>query len=374
VSAPCIMIMAGGTGGHVFPALSLAGELRRRGCEIVWLGTRAGIEARLVPAAGYAVEWIDIGGLRGKGWRTLLAAPWRLARALLQALAAVRRHRPRVVVGLGGYVTGPGGLAAWLSRRPLVIHEQNAVAGLTNRLLSRLANRVLEAFDGSFGHGSAAVTVGNPVRCEFFELPPPAVRRAGRDDLLRILVVGGSQGAERLNRVVPAAIGLLRGGDGAPAVRVRHQSGTRMLETTQRAYAEAGVTADVSAFIDDIAGAYAAADLVICRAGALTVSEIAAVGVAAVLVPFAAAVDDHQTRNAGQLVGCGAAVLIAEREFDVARLAAELQRLCGDRGLLLSMAERARGFARPQATRELADACLKAGGLAADGVPAGSRP
>ena len=374
MSVPCVMIMAGGTGGHIFPALSLAGELRRRGCRIVWLGTRAGIEARLVPAAGYAIEWIDIGGLRGKGLATLLAAPWRLLRALLQALSAVRRHRPLVVVGLGGYVTGPGGLAAWLTGRPLVIHEQNAVAGLTNRLLARLASRVLEAFAGSFGDRGAVRTVGNPVRREFFELPPPAARRAARavdDDLLRILVVGGSQGAERLNRVVPAAICALRSAHGAPAVGVRHQSGARMLESTQQAYVEAGVTAEVSAFIDDIAAAYAAADLVICRAGALTVSEIAAAGVAAVLVPYAAAVDDHQTRNAGQLVDCGAAVLIAERDFDVARLVAQLQRLTRDRSLLLSMAERARAFARPQATGELADACLEAGGLATGGLPAG---
>jgi UDP-N-acetylglucosamine--N-acetylmuramyl-(pentapeptide) pyrophosphoryl-undecaprenol N-acetylglucosamine transferase len=372
MSKPCVMIMAGGTGGHVFPALSLAGELRARGCDIVWLGTRAGIEARLVPAAGIEVEWIDIGGLRGKGLATILGAPLRLMRALLQAVAAVRRHRPRVVVGLGGYVTGPGGIAAWLTRRPLVIHEQNAVAGFTNRVLSRLATRVLEAFAGSFGAAVPAATVGNPVRRDFFDLPEPAVRAAARDRTLRVLVVGGSQGAERLNKVVPAAIaGVISRAALAP-ISVRHQSGVRTLEATQRAYAESGVNAVVSAFIDDIAAAYGNADLVICRAGALTVSEIAAAGIAAILVPFAAAVDDHQTRNARHLVERGAAVLIPEHEFTVERLADELGRLAADRGALLAMAERARGLARPRATHDLAAACLAAGGLASGGLSAGA--
>jgi UDP-N-acetylglucosamine--N-acetylmuramyl-(pentapeptide) pyrophosphoryl-undecaprenol N-acetylglucosamine transferase len=372
MSKPCVMIMAGGTGGHVFPALSLASELRARGCDIVWLGTRAGIEARLVPAAGIEVEWIDIGGLRGKGLATVLGAPLRLARALLQAVAAVRRHRPRVVVGLGGYVTGPGGIAAWLTRRPLVIHEQNAVAGFTNRVLSRLASRVLEAFAGSFGATVPATAVGNPVRRDFFDLPGPAARAAARDRTLRVLVVGGSQGAERLNKVVPAAIAGVIAGAAPTLISVRHQSGVRMLEATQRAYADFGVTAAVSAFIDDIAAAYGDADLVICRAGALTVSEIAAAGIAAILVPFAAAVDDHQTRNAGHLVERGAAVLIPEREFTVERLVDELGQLAADRGALLAMAERARGLARPQATNDLAAACLAAGGLATGGLSAGA--
>jgi len=362
VSKPCIMIMAGGTGGHVFPALSLAGLLRARDIEIVWLGTRAGIESRLVPAAGIDVEWIDIGGLRGKGLSTLLGAPIRLARALWQALAAVRRHQPRVVVGLGGYVTGPGGLAAWLARRPLVIHEQNAVAGFTNRILARFATRVLEAFSGSFGAGARATTVGNPVRTEFFGLPTPAIRYGSRQGPLRVLVVGGSQGAQRLNAVVPEAVAALAG---KIELRVRHQSGVRTLESTREAYASRGISAEVSAFIDDIAAAYAEADLVICRAGALTVSELAAAGVAAILVPFPAAVDDHQTCNARFLVEHGAAVLLPERELTTQRLAAELERLVSDRALLCRMAERARELARPDATEALAKACLIAGGLAA---------
>lgn len=362
MSKPCIMIMAGGTGGHVFPALSLAGLLRAHDIEVIWLGTRAGIEARLVPAAGIDVEWIDIGGLRGKGLATLLAAPLRLARALWQALAAVRRYRPRVVVGLGGYVTGPGGLAAVLARRPLVIHEQNAVAGFTNRVLARLATQVLEAFSGSFGSGVKATTVGNPVRAEFFALPAPTVRYASRQGALQVLVVGGSQGAQRLNAVVPEAVATL---SGKVALRVRHQTGTRTLDTTREAYAARGITADVSAFIDDIAAAYADADVVICRAGALTVSELAAAGVAAILVPFPAAVDDHQTRNARFLVDRDAAVLLPERELTAQRLASELERFAADRALLCRMAERARSLARPNATDELARACLVAGGLAA---------
>lgn len=356
---PCIMIMAGGTGGHVFPALSLARLLQSQGYEIVWLGTRSGIEARLVPAAGIAVEWIDIGGLRGKGVTTLLAAPLRLVRALLQAIAAVRRHQPCVVVGLGGYVTGPGGLAAWIMRRPLVIHEQNAVAGFTNRVLARLATRVLEAFAGSFGKQVAATAVGNPVRTDFFGLSSPESRYAARSGALHLLVVGGSQGAARLNTVLPEAIALVRR---QLPLTVLHQTGTRMLEATRSAYAERGIAAEVNAFIDDIASAYAEADLVICRAGALTVSEIAAAGVAAIFVPFAAAVDDHQTRNAEFLVEREAAVLVPERELSAERLAGEIERLAEDRSTLVRMAVRARELARADATQKLADACLLAAG------------
>lgn len=357
----CVMIMAGGTGGHVFPALSLAAALRARDCEIVWLGTRAGIEARLVPAAGIPVEWIPIGGLRGKGLTTLLAAPARLLRALWQSIRVIRRHRPSVIVGLGGYVTGPGGLAAWLLRRPLVIHEQNAIAGFTNRVLARFATAVLEAFEGSFPSASHARAVGNPVRQSFFDLPAPALRYAARTGPLRLLVVGGSQGAARLNAVVPEALAML---GGRLAVSVRHQAGERGLESARARYAQLGVEAEVLSFIDDIAQAYGEADLVICRAGALTVSELAAAGVAALFVPFPAAVDDHQTRNAGYLVERDAAVLIPERELSATRLASELGRLASDRRALLAMAERARGIARPRATEDLAQVALAAGGLA----------
>jgi UDP-N-acetylglucosamine--N-acetylmuramyl-(pentapeptide) pyrophosphoryl-undecaprenol N-acetylglucosamine transferase len=356
-----VLIMAGGTGGHVFPALALARALQERSFEVVWLGTQRGIEARLVPAAGIPVEWISIGGLRGKGAATLLAAPFRLLRALWESLAVMRRRRPLVVVGLGGFVSGPGGLAAWLMRRPLLIHEQNAVAGLTNRLLARLAGEVLVAFPGAFASGRATREIGNPVRREFFALPAPELRWSGRGGALRLLVVGGSQGAARLNAVVPQALARLAG---TLPVAVRHQAGERWIGAAREAYAQARIEAEVLPFIDDIAAAYGWADLVVCRAGALTVSELAAAGVPAILVPFPAAVDDHQTRNAGFLVGRGAAVLLPEGELTAERLAAELARLGADRARLLEMACRARALARPRATEDLADATLAAAGAA----------
>jgi UDP-N-acetylglucosamine--N-acetylmuramyl-(pentapeptide) pyrophosphoryl-undecaprenol N-acetylglucosamine transferase len=351
-----ILIMAGGTGGHVFPALALARRLREQSIEVIWLGTRRGLEARVVPAEGIAIEWLSVGGLRGKGWRTLVAAPWRLGVALLQALRLMWRRRPVIVVGLGGFVTGPGGVAAWLTRRPLLIHEQNAVAGFTNRCLAHVAGEVLEAFPGSFGAGIKARTVGNPVRRDISALRPPTERFAGREGAVRILVVGGSQGAVRLNTVVPYALARLAG-----AIRfdVRHQAGERWIEAGRQSYADAGVRAEVRPFIEDMAEAYGWADLVICRSGALTVSELAAAGVGAVLVPFPAAVDDHQTHNARFLVRAGAAVLIGDRELTAERLAGELERLCAGREKLLAMAERARRLARPQATEELAASCLQ---------------
>ncbi|MGD9598921.1 MAG: undecaprenyldiphospho-muramoylpentapeptide beta-N-acetylglucosaminyltransferase [Steroidobacteraceae bacterium] len=351
-----VVIMAGGTGGHVFPALALARELGARGCRVVWLGTRQGIEARLVPAEGLPVEWISIGGLRGKGLGTLLAAPFRLVRALYEALRAMRRHRPVVVVGLGGFVTGPGGIAAWLARRPLVIHEQNAIAGYTNRVLARFARDVLTAFPDAFDAAQPARVIGNPVRPEFFALGAPADRAAGRGAVLRLLVVGGSQGATKLNAVVPFAVARLAG---SVRFEVRHQAGPRWIDAARKSYADAGADAKVMAFIDDIAEAYAWADLVICRSGALTVSELAAAGVASILVPFPAAVDDHQTANARFLVREGAALLLLDRELTAERLARELLDLCrGGRERLLTMADRARRLARPRATVELADACL----------------
>jgi UDP-N-acetylglucosamine--N-acetylmuramyl-(pentapeptide) pyrophosphoryl-undecaprenol N-acetylglucosamine transferase len=351
-----ILIMAGGTGGHVFPALALARRLREQAIEVVWLGTRRGLESRVVPAEGIAIDWLSIGGLRGKRWTTWLAAPWRLTRALLQAMSVMRRRRPAVVVGLGGFVTGPGGIAAWLMRRPLLIHEQNAVAGFTNRCLAHLAREVLEAFPRSFAPGIRARTIGNPVRRDIGAVRPPAERFAGRMGAVRILALGGSQGAVRLNAVVPYALARLAG-----SIRfdVRHQAGERWIEEGRQSYADAGVRADVRPFIADMAEAYSWADLVICRAGALTVSELAAVGIGAVLVPFPAAVDDHQTCNARYLVREGAAVLVADRELTAERLASELSRLCVDRGRLLDMAERARHLARPRATDDLAECCLE---------------
>ena len=351
-----ILIMAGGTGGHVFPALALARLLREQSTDVIWLGTERGLESRIIPAEGIPIEKLSIGGLRGKGALTWLAAPFRLSRALVQALAVMRRHHPSVVVGLGGFVTGPGGVAAWLTRCPLVIHEQNAVAGFTNRCLAHLARQVLEAFPGSFGHEVHARAIGNPVRRDISAVPPPAERFAGRTGPIRILVIGGSQGAARLNAVVPFALKRLAG---SLAFDVRHQAGERWLEAGRASYEQAGVRADVRPFIEDMSEAYAWADLVICRAGALTISELAAAGVAAVLVPFPNAVDDHQAYNAQYLVREGAAVLISDRELTAERLATELQRLCAGRGKLLAMAERARLLAKPRAAAELAASCLQ---------------
>ncbi len=357
---PTILIMAGGTGGHVFPALALARLLRTRSFDVVWLGTRRGLEARVVPAESIPIEWLSVGGLRGKGFLTLLAAPFRLAQALVQALGVVRRHKPLVVVGMGGFVTGPGGVAAWLSGRPLLIHEQNAIAGFTNRCLSRVARVVLEAFPESFGRDVKARAIGNPVRQDISAVPPPSVRFASRNGPIRVLVIGGSQGATRLNAVVPFALARLRGQPGAPGpIDVRHQAGERWIEAARQTYASAGVRADVRPFIEDMAEAYAWADLVICRSGALTVSELAAVGIGAVLVPFPAAVDDHQTHNAQYLVSEGAAILIPDRELTAERLADELRQLCAGRGKLLAMAERARQLAKPHAAEELAASCIE---------------
>ena len=351
-----ILIMAAGTGGHVFPALALARLLREQSLEVIWLGTERGLESRVIPAEGIPIERLSIGGLRGKGVLTWVAAPFRLGRALLQALAVMRRHQPSVVVGLGGFVTGPGGIAAWLTRRPLVIHEQNAIAGFTNRCLAHVARQVLEAFPNSFGRDVHSKVIGNPVRADISAVPPPSVRFAGRSGPVRILVIGGSQGAARLNAVVPFALKRL---SSWLAFDVRHQAGERWIDAGRASYAQAGVRADVRPFIEDMSEAYAWADLVICRSGALTVSELAAVGVGSVLVPFPNAVDDHQAYNAQYLVREGAAVLISDRELTAERLAAELQRLCAGRGKLLAMAERARLLAKPRAADELAASCLE---------------
>lgn len=351
-----VLIMAGGTGGHVFPALALARALRDNAYPVIWLGTRKGIEARLVPAEGIPVEWLSIGGLRGKGVATLLAAPIGLIRSLNEALAVMRRHQPVVVVGLGGFASGPGGLAAWLCRRPLVVHEQNAVAGFTNRCLARLARVVLTAFPRVFPAGVHAIEVGNPVRREIAGLPLPRERFADRTGPLRILVVGGSLGAARLNASLPGAFAeLARRG---LALQIRHQAGEKHVDAARTAYAEAGVVADVAPFIADMAEAYGWADLLVCRAGALTIAELAAAGVGSVLVPYPHAVDDHQTRNAAFLVDAGAAVLVADRDLSVQRAVELLEPLCRDRARLLAMAEAARAVARPDATLDMMRRCL----------------
>nr|WP_067298769.1 undecaprenyldiphospho-muramoylpentapeptide beta-N-acetylglucosaminyltransferase [Marinobacterium profundum] len=350
-----VLVMAGGTGGHVFPALATARELQREGVQVEWLGTRRGIESDLVPAAGIELHYIDVAGLRGKGRLSLALAPLRLARALWQAWCLLRRYQPDLVLGMGGFAAGPGGLAARLQGRPLVIHEQNATAGMTNRILSRMATRVLEAFGGAFGAGRDVTLTGNPVRGAILELAPPEERMQGRTGPLRLLVVGGSLGARAINDLLPKVLASL-----APEQRplVRHQTGRKLLDETQALYRDCGVEAEVVPFIDRMDEAYGWADLVLCRAGALTVSELSIAGVAAVLVPFPFAVDDHQTGNAAYLAGPGAARLIQQRDLDESALKALLEEL-GSRETLLGMAKIARAQGRPEASRDVARICLE---------------
>jgi len=350
-----ILIMAGGTGGHVFPALAVAHELIALNRSVVWLGTRRGIENRLVPAAGISLEHIRVTGLRRKGALSWLLAPFSVLIAIWDALRIVRRRRPAMVLGMGGFASGPGGVAAWLMRRPLVIHEQNAAAGLTNRLLAGLAREVLQAFPGSFSASINARTIGNPVRPELFTLASPEQRLARHEGALRVLVLGGSQGALVLNETVPAAAALL------PAdlkLDIWHQAGAATLEQARNSYREHAVSARVDEFIDDMAEAYGWADMVICRSGALTISEIAAVGLGAILVPYPSAVDDHQTLNARFLVNAGAAVLMPQAGLSAQVLATELAAWARDRQLVAERAFNARSLARPDATSELAGVCI----------------
>lgn len=353
-----VLIMAGGTGGHVFPALAVAEELTARGVAVSWLGTQRGLEARVVPAAGYPLETVRVSGLRGRGLLRLLAAPFMLAGALYQALRIEWRLRPLAVLGMGGFASGPGGVIAWLLRRPLLIHEQNSVAGTTNRWLAPLARTVMVAFPGSLAGKYTPVHTGNPIRGAITRLAAPAERFAGRSGPLRVLVVGGSLGASALNSVVPAALARL-----AVCPELYHQTGKQDLELVRTAYAAAGIEARVEPFIEDMASAYAWADLVICRSGALTVAELAVVGVAAILVPFPHATDDHQTGNAHFLADAGAAILLPQDVLTPARLTGILADFTGQRDVLLEMACRARALAMPDAAQRVAELCLQAAGV-----------
>jgi UDP-N-acetylglucosamine--N-acetylmuramyl-(pentapeptide) pyrophosphoryl-undecaprenol N-acetylglucosamine transferase len=350
--------MAGGTGGHVFPALAVANVLRARGVAVVWLGVPGSMESRLVPQHGFPIEWLRVAGIRGKGALTWLRAPFAIVRAVAQAMRVLRRVKPRSVLGAGGYVSGPGGIAAWLLRIPLLIHEQNAIAGLTNRWLARLATQVLEAFPGSFDAQAHASTIGNPVREDIAAIELPAQRFAGREPRARLLVVGGSQGAQRLNAVLPEALARLAL-ENRP--QVRHQTGERGFAGTRTAYAELKVEADVLPFIDDMAKAYAWADLAVCRAGAMTVAELQAAGLGAVFVPLAVATDDHQSKNAAVMVDLGAARIIPERDLTPETLSAILAELAADRAKLLKMAQAARSARVTDAAARLADLCIAAG-------------
>jgi UDP-N-acetylglucosamine--N-acetylmuramyl-(pentapeptide) pyrophosphoryl-undecaprenol N-acetylglucosamine transferase len=347
-----LMIMAGGTGGHIYPALSVAEYLREQGWHIVWLGSRAGMEARIVPPKGYVMAWVRFSGLRGKGLLRALLLPFNLLIACVQSARAIFAHRPDVVLGMGGYVAFPGGLMAALLQRPLVIHEQNSVAGLTNRVLARVADRVLTAFPNLFKNNNLAQWVGNPTRADISRVAAPATRYAARTGALQVMVLGGSQGAAVLNDTVPKALALL---PQAQRPQVMHQSGAAHIDTLRAAYAAAGVSAQTLPFIDDMAAQYAAADLVICRAGASTVTELAAAGVASVLVPLPWAADDHQTLNARYLSDRGAAILIPQKAFTPDKLAGLLQSLSREK--LLEMALAARAAAKPDATRSVADIC-----------------
>lgn len=356
-----VLIMAGGTGGHVYPALAVAKVLQEQSVPVVWMGTRKGLEARVIPANDIAIEWLSITGLRGKGKLALAFAPFKLVLACLQALLILRRVKPRCVLGMGGFVSGPGGLMASVLGIPLVVHEQNAVPGLTNRKLAARANVVLQAFPDAFAESVAAQYVGNPVRQDILAINEPA-QRIRMQGALRLLVVGGSLGAQALNELVPQALAKLdadklNGG----AVQVRHQAGRGKRDTAAQAYRNAAVEAQVDSFIEEMAAAYEWADLVICRAGAMTIAELSAAGVASILVPYPHAVDDHQTANALFLAKEKAAVMIPQRELEVDQLAGWLAEYIQNRDNLLAMAEAAREQGMPESTRLVVDVLLEQG-------------
>lgn len=350
-----VMIMAGGTGGHVYPALAVAEELIKNEIPVVWMGTRKGIEARLVPAAGIEVEWLGMNGIRGKGVMTLLFAPLKIMTACYQALRILLRRKPAVVLGMGGFVSAPGGLMAKIARIPLLIHEQNAVPGMSNRLLAKVANKVMQAFPDSFK--CSAVHVGNPVRRSIAQMASPEQRNKQRSGPLRVLVFGGSLGAARLNEVVPQVFAKLSGNK---EFEIKHQAGPGNFDQTRENYSALKLQANVVEYIDNMEEAYAWADLVICRAGAMTVAELSAAGVASILVPYPHAVDDHQTFNAHFLSDSGAAILLDQKNLDVDVLSKLLDGM--DREKTLEMSNRARKLGMPESTRLVAEACVLAGG------------
>ena len=343
-----LLVMAGGTGGHVFPGLAVADLLHARGWKVVWMGNPDSFEARTVPPRGYEMAWVKFGALRGKGLLRKLLLPFNLLSGFWQAWKQLRRIRPDVVLGMGGYISFPGGMMAVLAGCPLVIHEQNSIAGLANRVLARVADRVVCGFPEVLRKG---VWVGNPVRPEIAQLPPPAERFDGRQPPLRLLVLGGSLGAAAINETVPQGLSLIPAEERPMVV---HQAGSRHLEQLKANYAAAGVRAECVDFIDDMAGAYEWADLVLCRAGALTVAELAAAGVASILVPVPHAVDDHQTANARFLSSAGGAILLPQEEMTPESVSL-LRNYT--RGQLLQMAERARALAKPEAVAEVARQC-----------------
>ncbi len=361
-----ILMMAGGTGGHVFPALAVAEELRAMGATISWLGTRKGIEARLVPEHDFPLYWLSISGLRGKHLLHQLFIPFQLVYSCLQAASTVLKVKPDLVIGMGGFVTGPGGAVARVMGRRLLIHEQNSVAGMTNRWLSKLAHRVLEAFPGSFPAATQTVVTGNPVRAEIVDLAERSKvvdpRDAATAEPMRVLLIGGSLGALALNQTMPKALQRI------PAEQrpeVWHQSGPRTEQRTRELYKQVNIEVRLDAFVDDMVSAYQWADLVVCRAGAMTVAELAVAGKPALFVPYPYAVDDHQTGNARYLSDAGAAILIAEGDLTDKRLAEVLIQLSSDRSSLMAMGAKARALGRPDATTAVISECMSL--LAAEG-------
>ncbi len=351
-----VLIMAGGTGGHIFPGLAVADALSGHGIAVRWLGAAGGMECERVPSAGYPLDAVKISGLRGKGLARWLRLPLNLARAVAQAYTVLGRNRPDCAVSFGGYAAGPGGLAARLRGVPLLVHEQNRIPGLTNRVLAMFSRRVLQAFPGTWPPRRHAMTCGNPVRRSVAELPSPRARMQDRNGPMRLLITGGSQGAKALNRVLPQA---LAGLPDEQQPEIRHQAGKGQSGELRLEYSRLGLQAQVDDFIEDMAAAYGWADLVVCRAGALTVSELAAAGIGAVLVPFPHAVDDHQTRNAEFLVEAGAARLLPEPDCTAERLRALLVELLANRDGLLTMAENARAVAVPDAAEQVMRVCME---------------
>ena len=346
-----LMVMAGGTGGHVYPAMAVADYMKEHGWKIVWLCTEGGMENKLIEGKPYEKVMITMQGVRGKGLLGWLWLPLKLTKACSQSAKAIRKYQPNVVLGMGGFAAFPGGLKAWMMAKPLVIHEQNSIAGLTNKTLSLFANKVLAAFPSAFG--DKATLVGNPVRQDITQLPTPEHRYNQRTGKLNLLVVGGSLGAAALNDVLPKALANLP----KDTFNVVHQAGEKHIAALQANYQAAGVHAETKAFINNMAEMYAWADVVICRAGALTIAELACVGVASVLVPFPHAVDDHQTYNARYLSDAGAAKLIQQTEFNVQKATEILSSLTREN--CLAMAIKARALAKPDATSSVAEICME---------------
>lgn len=357
-----ILITAGGTGGHVYPGLAVARALQSQGIPVVWMGTHKGIEARIIPEAGIEIAWLEVSGIRGKGITALLMAPFRLTKALIQSVSIMKKYRPAAVLGMGGFVAGPGGLMASLMGIPVIIHEQNARAGTTNKLLSRFVLEKLEGFPGTFPEKCDAIAVGNPVRQEIAALPIPEVRLEGRNEegtAFHLLVVGGSLGAKALNEIVPLALCAL---PKELKVEVVHQAGEATLDVAEKTYHAAAVQAHIVPFIEDMAGAYEWADLVVCRAGALTIAEVSAAGLASILVPYPFAIDDHQTENAKYLAEQGAAILAKQDELTQDSLAQVLEALITNREQLLEMSKQSRSLAMPDATEKVAMICADIAG------------